>query len=117
MSKYVLALGLAMLVSGCSDNSVSCTDELRTSVGVTVLDAEGEPVSNATLTYTVDDAAARDCSPLDPGYTCGIEEEGRFVITAVRGDESGEVRVTVRADECHVDPERVTIMLDTLENE
>src|SRR5688572_24022767 len=114
MSKHALWLALALLASGCSgDDSVSCTDELRASVRVTVLDNAGEPVLDADVSYRVDGDIERSCSILGEGlYICGLEEQGRFVITAVRGDEQGEARVSVRADVCHVVPEDVTLELE-----
>jgi hypothetical protein len=115
MSKYALVLGL--VVWACSDdtNDVVCSDEIRPSVRLTVLDAAGAPASDAEVSYTVDGAPSRRCVSLSvsPGaYTCGIEEEGRIVISAERAGETGEARTTVRADECHVDPEDVTLTLE-----
>jgi hypothetical protein len=115
MSKCALALGLVVFAWGCSDDSgmVTCTDELRSSVRLTVLDPEGQPVTDADVSYSVDGAEAKPCAAADVSYTCGLEEEGRFVITAERGGESGVARVNVRADVCHVDPEDVTLPLET----
>lgn len=114
MSKHAALLALALLSSACSgDDSVGCTADLRASTRVTVLDGAGEPVLDAEVTYTVDGDIERSCSNrLEGLYICGLEEQGRFVITALRGDEQGEARVSVRADVCHVVPEDVTLTLE-----
>jgi hypothetical protein len=114
MSKHAALIALAMLAMGCSgDDSVACTDDLRPSTRVTVLDGAGDPVLDADLTYRVDGDIERSCMLSGEAfYICGFEEQGRFVITALRGDEAGEARVSVRADVCHVVPEDVTLTLE-----
>jgi hypothetical protein len=114
MWKHAHGVALALLVTGCSgDDPVACTGELRPSVRATVLDVVGAPVLDAELTYRVDGDIERSCSMGGEGlYICGFEEDGRFVITAVRGDERGEARVSVRRDACHVVPEDATLTLE-----
>jgi hypothetical protein len=114
MSKHGLCLALALLAPACSgDDSVACTADLRPSVRLTLLDSAGDPVLDADVTYRVDGDIERACSTMGEGlYICGLEEQGRFVITARRGDEQGEARVDVRADVCHVVPEDVSLELE-----
>jgi hypothetical protein len=114
MSKLALLLALALLSSSCSsDDSVACTADLRPSTRVTVLDSAGAPVLDADVTYRVDGDIERSCTLSGAElYICGFEEQGRFVIRALRGDEEGEARVSVRADVCHVVPEDVTLTLE-----
>lgn len=113
MSKHALLLALTLLATSCGDDPVACTADLRPSVRVTVLDVVGEPVLDAELTYRVDGDIERSCELSIDRYICGYEEEGRFVITAVRGDEQGEARVSVRADACHVVTEDIDMTLAT----
>jgi hypothetical protein len=114
MRKNALGLGLLVWCMGCSDGTddVVCTAELRASVRLTVLDAAGNAAPDATVSYTVEGGASQPCTLVGEGFTCGLEEDGRFVITAVRDSERGEARTRVRADVCHVDPEDVTLTLE-----
>lgn len=114
MSKHALWLALSLLACSCSgDEGVDCNPVLRWSVIVRVVDAAGEPVADAVVKYSLEGLPERSCmSTTDGTYYCAQEEQGRFVITAVRGDERGEARVNVRADVCHVVPENVTLTLE-----
>lgn len=114
MSKGFPLLAVALIAASCSgDESIGCTGDVRPSVRLTVLDSAGEPVLDADVTYRVDGDIERSCTRgVEELYICAYEEQGRFVITAVRGDERGEARVSVRADVCHVVPEDVTLTLE-----
>lgn len=105
------------IASACADDySLNCSKELRPSVRVTVLDATGDAVVDAELTYSVDGAAPKPCSGGAEGrYVCGLEEEGRIQVRGARGSESGVGNVRVRKDACHADPEDLTLTLAATE--
>jgi hypothetical protein len=111
----LLALATALsLVAGCSDgfeDPVVCTDELRHSVRVTVID-DGVSVDDADVSYSVDGSALTDCEGFGTLYVCGAEQSGDFLIVAARGDRTGTTEVEVLSDECHVTTEDVSILLE-----
>ena len=114
MSRRAALLALALLTAGCSgDDEIDCNPVVRPSVIVTVVDAAGDPVDDAIVRYSLEGLPARSCTPRgDASFGCAQEDQGRFVITAERGDEVGEARVNVRADVCHVITENVSITLE-----
>jgi hypothetical protein len=95
-----------------------CTLEARTSVGVTVLDARGAPISDATVTYSVDGEREEECVRfpflVDGRYICGWETAGTFRITARRGAETATATVSVSRGQCHVRSESVTLRLGSM---
>jgi hypothetical protein len=91
---------------------VGCTTESRASVTVTVTDAEGAEISDATLTYSVDGSAAQPCE----GTICGEEIAGELTITAsARGYSDASEIVTVEGDICHVTTEELTLALEPVD--
>jgi hypothetical protein len=96
----------------CVDET-ACTAIAVASTTVTLLDADGAPVPDATLTYTVDGEGPLPCDALGDGkYVCGYEASGRFVIEAKKeGYDVARAELDVGADECHPIPEAVTITL------
>lgn len=113
--RTVLSLSF-LILTGCPQ-SIDCTNEARSSVSVTVEDADGEPIANATLTYSVDGGESQDCEGLLNGNTvCGWEASGEFVITATAvGFETETATVIVESDECHVISEAVTLTMTHVE--
>lgn len=87
------------------------------STNVSVVDSDGTALTGATVTYTVDGGASAACDEITAGdYACGMEEAGHFVISAeLDGFAAGSAEVDVGADECHVEPEAVSITLEPLE--
>jgi hypothetical protein len=116
MSKHSLALALGLLGVGCSsgdDEGLHCAPGVRPSVRVTVVDADGAAVDDAVVTYSLEGMPPLVCRAMGDGVlVCGLEDQGRFVINGVRGDEVGVVRVDVRADVCHVITENVTLTIE-----
>jgi hypothetical protein len=106
-----------VLVAGCGDvdDGIACTTEARSSVTVSVVDASGAPVTDATVQYSVDKGPMTNCEQPGPdgAYVCGYEQKGSFIITATRGAMTGTATVTVTADECHVIGQTVKITLGT----
>ena len=103
-----------LAISACSETDVACTTEARASTMVTVVDATGASVTDATVTYSVDGAAAQNCDLLGSVYNCGFEQSGTLTITATRGTTSAtkSVVVTRTTDGCsHVVTEKVTLTL------
>jgi hypothetical protein len=81
---------------------------------VTVVDATGASVTDATVTYSVDGAAALNCDLVGSVYDCGFEQSGTLTITATRGTTSATkpVVVTRTNDGCsHVVTQKVTLTL------
>lgn len=92
---------LAVVGGGC----VTCTDEARPSVQLTVVDAEtGEDV-DAMVTFTLDGEGPEEPEEGWPGtYVLATETEGTFQVTiAAEGYETVMREYVVGGDECHVE--------------
>lgn len=104
---------LALLPSaGCS--SPACTADIRWSVDVYVVDGADKPISDATVTYSVDGGPQRECDHFDVQsnvYGCGQDEAGHIVVTATRGASTKTAEADVEDGECHVAGVDVTITL------
>lgn len=114
-----MALWLAFC-SGCdnpTDEQVACTQEGRASVQVTVVDAQGQQLSDVSVVFTVDGSPESDCENISDGlYVCGWEREGSFVVTARKTgyeDAHTSVHVGPTASGCHVDGKQITLTLAT----
>ena len=105
-------LGLCSAGCGSGGDEMACTTEARSSVTLEVVDTMGNRITDATVTYSVDGGASKNCEPFPDGtYTCGFEEAGAFSITATRGMDTHTHNLTVTSDECHVIGQNVTITL------
>lgn len=94
---------MATTTSGCEE-PINCTAELRTSVVLSVVDAEtGEDVA-AMVTLLIDGVASSDVSEGAPGqYQLGSEQDGTFEVTvSADGYAPVTTKYEVTADECHV---------------
>lgn len=98
-------------VVGCDPEPVACTTEAVVSVVVTVTDADGAPITGATVTYApaeLDDS----CEEFSGQYNCGYEIGGVMTVHAeLEGYLPAEETVTVLEDECHVRTVQVTLVL------
>jgi hypothetical protein len=123
MRSSLLALILAALLvpsTGCDDDPApdegGCSLDARTSLLLTIVDAEtGElPEADLTVTYLVDGE--------DPNYPAeqwsggdfqlGLEHEGTFEVTvSAEGYETVTQEYEVTSDECHVMTLEVTLEL------
>ncbi|MBM4393042.1 MAG: carboxypeptidase regulatory-like domain-containing protein [Deltaproteobacteria bacterium] len=111
---------LPLLLVACEldepDNGNVCTEIAMASVSLSVADLDGAPVTDATVTYTVDGGEATDCNPWADGqYACGWEQPGTIVVTVAK---EGFVTVTeavevgMTDDECHVEGEVLAVTLE-----
>ncbi len=117
----LVAIALFTLAACGDDNGTgdttgtNCSLEARSSVTVKVVDAAGAAVTDATVTFSVDGAAAQNCElfPVGSDYVCGYEIEGDFTITVTKGADTKTQNVTVgkTADGCHVEGKTITITL------
>jgi hypothetical protein len=116
----VLVLVGLGLMAGCADDDtttdgIACTAEARSSVTVTVVDGNGDPVTDATVTYTVDGGDPQQAEPFPDGtFVAGWELAGTFTVTAQKdGFLPAQETVTVAMDEvgCHVVSQTVQLVL------
>ncbi len=132
----LLALAL-MAATGCDPtntetgdtSAVDCTASAAGSVNVSIVDQDGAALVPETVSYTVDggDALDADCVG-DPctEYVAGWEVSGEITVTATYYREhekdplcsyedsaSETVTVEMTADGCHVQPQTMTLQLDT----
>jgi len=108
----LLPLALLPFMTGCPVYQV-CTDDLRYALDITVVDADGAPVTGATGTYSVDGGAETDCEGSYQGtVTCGAEAAGELtVIISASGYQDETLTRVVDADECHVIGQEVELTL------
>ncbi len=100
-----------------------CTLELRASVGVTVVDTQGNLLRDSRVTYTRDGGPVQQAECFSPSngaegcerWFMGREQPGMFVITATSADGQRtvqqQVTVTETPDKCHVITEYVQLTL------
>lgn len=117
MRSWLLLVPVAALTA--CDEPVMCTDIAMASVQVHVEDADGNPISGATLTWNQADAVGepQPCESYGGGdYTCGYEAAGALVIeVSALGFAEETVTVEVSADECHVITEQIDVVLEPLD--
>ncbi len=101
-------------LAGC-DEPVTCTADSRTSLIVTVVDAEtGEPVDTAKVEFTVDGDGPFMPQWKEAGakFPLAMETTGTFEVTVVAdGYETAVEEFEIDADECHVITQEATIEL------
>jgi hypothetical protein len=122
----LLALALAPLLSACGYlGPRDCTDEARSSVVVSVVDASGAAVHDAVVRFSIDGGAEEmaQCMPISGGgggtpircenWIAGWERGGNYTIKVESpdGTRRAEQQLTVTEDECHVKTEQVTLTL------
>jgi hypothetical protein len=109
-----LLLGLEGCTTDGEGDTGACTDMAVASVNVDVLDASGAPISDATVTWSVDDAIPEDCESIVAGsWACGWEVAGDITVNAsVPGSKTLSQTVAVDAGVCHVTPAFVTFSFD-----
>lgn len=126
-----MTLLLPLLTLLACDDYDLCTKEAVLALQVDVTDADGEPLPGATVTFIVNDGPERAASCLDAedplectSFATAYEEAGIYEVlveyTLPIGDDgccwhsdAKTATVEVRADECHVLPEQVTVAIDT----
>lgn len=92
---------------------IDCTADFRYSATISLADADGNPISDANVSYTVDgEEGTYIDSWMDGEYAVGGEEAGDFVvdISVERPTEDpcvwnvgdATLEFTIESDECHV---------------
>jgi hypothetical protein len=110
--------GLAVVVAaGCDGGAVECTAEARGSVNVTVTDAAGAPIPDVEVSFETPSRPLAPCEQMVAGdWVCGWEVAGEIsVVATAPGYVGGSATVTVGADECHVVPEVLTLVLEPIQ--
>ena len=109
----MILIGLAL--TGCDvgkdtgEEGVDCSADIKPSVVVSVVDADGSEILEAELTYSVDGGTEQPC---DEYNTCGQETAGEFTITAsAAGYMPASETLTVESDICHVITQWVDLVL------
>ena len=105
----VASLGFAFAhLPACS--FAECTAELRWSVSITVVDAQGQVVADAKVTFTIDGGQEQAAQCIEPGdggacstWVAGAEQSVDFVIKAESRDNTlhAQTAVTVNEGTCH----------------
>ena len=97
----ILSLVTLAGLSACEETI--CTDDLKTSVLLSLESDQGGAIEGAAISVT-DGAITEDCPALEAGlYGCGQELAGELTISmAAYGFEPEELDVSVEEDECHV---------------
>lgn len=112
MSRFITLA--ALLLTACEEETM-CTEEARASIQFTISDGSGNPVDNASATFTPEGGAETDCDALTEGgasFTCGYEVEGSITIKVTAdGFQPFEDTIEVSADECHVITEELAVTL------
>lgn len=108
------------LMAGCRTEQY-CTDDLRPSVQITLADAQGIAIADASVRYQVNGGDWQDatCVSADESlcteWVAGHETEGTYNIEASKeGYETGSAttEVTMTDGDCHVDTQQVSITLN-----
>ena len=118
MKKLQFGLILSLLFfSACGDlndpdDGVICAAVITYAVEVTVKDASGKTVSDATVQFQRNGGAAKDCRGNSTFYECGGGVDGEFKITAMGKDGSTATdTVTAKSGECSVMTEKLELTL------
>lgn len=110
---------LFVLFAGCPETQQACTDLAAASVTAYVVDAEGNPIPEATATFTVDGGAVQDCESFTDGtYICGWEQAGTIAVTIEAEGfvaATQEVTVGMDAEECHVEQQILDFTLEPVD--
>ena len=109
----LLAFGLTS-AAGCA--SRDCKENALFGLRVSIVDAEGRPVCDATVTARDHDfMEVLRAFPADTPcrYAGAVERKGTYSITAAQGAAAATVSdVKVTADRCHVRPADVSLQLN-----
>jgi hypothetical protein len=99
---------------GCGGLYVTCTQEARRSVNLTITDAETGEEVDAMVTLRIDGEPSNEIYDGSTGYyELGSEKEGMIEVTvSADGYESVTEVYEVTRDECHVETVEATIELE-----
>ena len=111
---FILLSAAAMTQVGCFITGAhACTDEARSSLGVTVMGPSG-PVCDANVVVQIgtENVALMPFSASNCSYGGIFERSGVMTVTASKaGFHQASKMVTVDSDECHVIMQSVTLTL------
>lgn len=102
--RYALMPLFAATLLGCPVDQVNCDLAAAASLTITLTDeVTGDPISDATLTFTADSYSG-DCETFQAGeYICGWEVAGEITVSISKpGYEDTTITEMIEADECHV---------------
>jgi hypothetical protein len=109
------ALSLSACGGGDSDNSqtIACTTEVRASLVLTVVDANGAAVPSAAVNYQINGGPTLSLTcPATGACRVGEEQAGRFSLSVSKpGFATSTSEVQVNRDLCHVLTEQVSVVL------
>lgn len=116
--RYLLPLALlgCPVASDDTGTANACTEIAVASVSLSLVYENGEPVSAASVTYTVDGGEAKPCDDLfEEQWACGWEEPGLIEVTvAQEGYQTltESVEVVMTDDGCHVVGQVLDLVLE-----
>jgi hypothetical protein len=98
----------------CDRCGLDCPAIAIPSVALTVVDSGGNPVSDVEATWSAPGGLGGDCEMVDEDdIICAWGVGGEVTITAdALGYEAASTTVQVQEDECNVETEEVTLVLD-----
>jgi hypothetical protein len=109
----------AVLMFGCAENTLICTQQTQESLLIVTQDANGDFVIPDLLTFQIDggpEQVITECSRFDgegncTGFHAGEEEVGEFTVRAALGASEDTDTATVDFDVCHVNTQTVVLTL------
>ena len=105
------ALLLSVALGGCT--GPDCDTMAALSVLVTVVDASGNDVADASVTYQPEGRIAQACEETDGDWACGWEVSGPIeIVVEADGYLTHTETVEVTADECHVNQTDLNVVLE-----
>lgn len=114
MVRMLALLPALTLLVACPPVEEGCTMEARSSLTITVVDADGAPIDPASATFSVDGGAVEPCEQLFANtIVCGYERAGHFdVVVSADGFLDAPLSVDVVEGECHVESVAETVALE-----
>ena len=107
----VLVPLLALGAAACERQP--CYDALITEISVDLENLDGDPIDDATVTYSVEGGPDEACDYAgDATYVCGPWGAGQVTITATKGNRSDSVDFNVDEDTCELYPDHATMVLE-----
>jgi hypothetical protein len=98
---------------GDSGEELACDTSASASVNVVVTDTLAEPLTDASVTWSVDGGEPAPCDSFGTQFACGWEVAGTLTITAsAPGYLSQTQDVVVEQGQCHVESQNLTLRLE-----
>lgn len=117
--KYLILLGCILLTFSCKkdDDGIACTQEARAGLNVTVKDAvTNNYLGLGTTVLATDGNYSETLEYMEgtiPTFAGAWEREGNYILTVSAEGYATYVSetITVTADECHVIPQQVEVLI------